>query len=376
MENMSKKFEEAIISRREREPGEYGRNVEINYYYWRHAQKQDASVGSDKISGSPISEKGRQDAFGLGKKLKEEGIVLKNIGTTSTDRLWSGQSAAEAFENQNPDKEFHEQKRDYNRTQQTAEEILRGNESQDDKIRRYFNLGFYTEAYQGSEYFFAKYKEIADKERDCVLRRDYGNRKLEELDPDEQEKVMYEAEEPAIEWYLQHQDMSLEETDDAKRWYEENGIEPNKTTTTPKASAALAAYQLNRLLNLPQFMKNSTVKNYFTIGNQMASEPFLAWVALAESAGVEHLDKTENNPNFDPVGKLREMGGTLKIMEGWHLKIKTDDEGKLVVKLNLRGKDFDLDLEKVRELAEVGGRLYNKKIKKIDTLYIEPKNQD
>ncbi len=339
------------FSKRERESGEYGKNVVINFYYFRHGQKMYAKVGRDTISDSLLSEKGITDSTELGSEMKQEGIDLVNIGTTSIDRQWTKGVGK-------------------NRTQQTAERVLSGNEAIDRKVRRYFNLGFYTEPYKGSDYFFSEYKRITDEKRDEVLQEVYSGKKLEDLSPDEQEKVMYIAEEPAIEWYLQHQGESLEKTDEAKKWYAEQGLKPNKTTITPRESAALAAYQVNRLLNLPQFMKNDVVKNYFTVGNQLASEPFLTYVVLGKYAGAEHGGKTEDGLEFNAVERLREIGGSLKITEGWHLKIITNDKGKLIANLKFRDKEYDLDLDKIRELAEVGRELYEKEAKKIDTKHI------
>jgi len=288
----------------------------------------------------------------LGCELRDKDkIELMNVGTTSTDRKW-------------------QYSQDYNRTQQTAEAILEGNQAKNSKIRRYFNLGFYTQPYQGSDYFFAKYKRIVDVKRDEIMREMFPDKNFNELGPDQQERVMCLAEEPAIEWYLQHQNKHPEDTEDAKNWYNENRKSVIQKTITPRESAALAAYQLNRLLNSPQFMKNKTKKNYFSVGNQIASEPFLVYAALGKYPGVEHGNKTEDDPNFNAVQKLREIGGSLKILEGWCLQIKTNDDGKLIVKLKFRDKEFDLDLNKVRELAEIGRKLHELKDKKIDIQYI------
>jgi hypothetical protein len=77
-------------------------------------------------------------------------------------------------------------------------------------------------------------------------------------------------------------------------------------------------------------------------------EPFLKEVMLRrvrDKGGKEKIVR-----GFDSI---EEIGGGMRYGESWSLLIKTDAYGNKTIKLFLRGQEYDLDVERLKELVHV-----------------------
>lgn len=283
-----------------------GKNVEINFIFARHSEKVSGEIYEERsgISKSPLSDHGKEIAGEFGKGLKKEGI--RPLGGYITES---------------------------ERTAETLREIFKNAEPIDQVLRRYlsFPLGFPKDIEE-------KFQEIFEQEREKLMKDNYPKAKFSELSPTEQEEIAWQASEPALEWLL-----SLD-----KGW-----PEPDKKSI-PCQWASLVAYKLNRFINLSERQKNDTKMNLPpSIGHKTQTEPFLVYCLR----GLESKDL---------AGRLKELGGGLHVMESWRLRIKTDDKGEKSVSILFRDKEYEVDLEKLRDLAENGRNILGKEKRKID----------
>lgn len=282
-----------------------GRNVEINFIFARHSEKVSGEIYEERsgISKSPLSDHGKEMAREFGKGLRSEGFQPLGGYITESER-----------------------------TAETLKEIFQTAEPADQVLRRYlsFPLGFPKDIEE-------KFQEIFEQEREKLMKDNCPKAKFSELSPTEQEEIAWQASEPALEWLL-----SLD-----KGW-----PKPDKNSV-PCQWASVVAYKLNRFINLSGKLKNNTKTNLSSIGHKTQTEPFLVYC----------LNGLKSE---DLVGRLRELGGGLHVMESWRLKIKTDENGKKSVSILFREKEYDVNLEKLRELAENGRVLLKEEKRKID----------
>lgn len=283
-----------------------GRNVEVNFIYARHSEKASGEIYGEgiNISKSLLSTGGKEKAQEFGRELKEQGI--RPLGGYVTDS---------------------------ERTAETLREIFKTTEPIDQVLRRY--LSFPVEFPKEVEKTF---QEIFEQERAKLMEERYPNMEFNKLSPNEQEEIAWQASEPALEWIL-----SLD-----KDWpkFDKNSV--------PCQWASIMAYKLNRFINLSGRLKNDTKMNLPpSIGHKTQTEPFLVYC----------LDGLESK---DLLGRLKELGGGLHVMESWRLKIKTDEKGNKNVSILFRDKEYEVDLEKLRELAENGRNILGEEKRKID----------
>lgn len=282
-----------------------GRDTEATFTFLRHSQKSSGRVFSadgGAISTANISEAGKCRAFDFGEDNLSGRDINKSYGTTS------------------------------DRTIQTLESIFEGAEispqilKQKGESKAFFALP----ALPGSADFNKKYDDISEPIRRQYIHEHFDNIKFDDLNPDQQEEVAEYAEEPAIEWYLAF---------DEQR--------PDKDTPSPRECAAAVAFKVNRLINLPDYMKSGAKVDLVSAGHKTSTEAFLKYV----------LEREVENEKIAGFDFLSEIGGSLKILDGWDLKVKNDIEGKKIVKLilhreNGQQQEFGIDIDVVRQLAQ------------------------
>jgi len=72
---------------------------------------------------------------------------------------------------------------------------------------------------------------------------------------------------------------------------------------------------------------------------------------LPEALLKDVLLRTEDDKKISGFQNLAEIGGALRFAEMIDFEIKTDNDGNTVLKINFRGKNYDVDVNKLHQLA-------------------------
>lgn len=285
----------------ETEPSiERGQNVVIRFSFIRHSQKMTGHVANESgtgISRANLSEGGRQRARRWGDRQLRERVFNKVYATAS------------------------------DRTKETLEEALQGADidtpilQKSVDTRSFFAL---PELAEGSEAFFTDYIRLTHEERDHILGAEFAGSKLEDLTPDQQEYIMERAEEPAITWYLSFGDQR-----------------PDPETPSPVERAQAVAWKLHRLVKLSEKIRSESRVDLLSSGHKTSTEAFLQ----------EVLKRSGHD-------SLAELGGSLKILDGWDFIIRTNEYGNKRIDLILRregGENVTFEIQEalIEELARV-----------------------
>ena len=283
-----------------------GKNVEINFIFARHSEKESAEIYDKEgnIAESSLSSYGKILAQEFGKNLRREGINV--VGGYATNIA---------------------------RTAETLREIFKTAEPIDEILRRY--LSFPVELPEEIE---KKFQEIFEQKKRQLIKNKYSGTEFNDLSSTEQEEIVWQASEPALEWII--------------------GLDGKWPVANPDSvgyqMAAVVAYKLNRFFNLPEWLKDDTKLNLPpSIGHKTQTEPFLVYCLK----GLKGKDL---------IGRLREIGGGLHVMEGWRIKIKTDETGEKDISLFFRDKEYKIDIDKLKELAVEGRKILREEERKID----------
>ena len=309
----------AIFDHSHKPEEKIGRNTGVKFSFLRHSQKSSGrvfSVDASGMSAANISEAGKSRAFDFGKENLSGRDINKSYVTTS------------------------------DRTKQTLESAFEGAgiEPQILKQKGEFKAFFALPALIGSIDFNKKYDAISEPIRRQYILENFGNINFDDLTPDQQEEVAEYAEEPALDWYLSFGDQR-----------------PDKDTPSPRESAAAVAFKVNRLVNLPDYMESGARVDLVSAGHKTSTEAFLKYV----------IERETENGKIVGCDYLAEIGGSLKILDSWDLKVDNDVEGKKLVKLTLRREngvqqEFGVSLESVRHLAQEYIQVNDLKALKID----------
>lgn len=286
-----------------------GKNTEVKLTFGRHTDKEDSKVvetDGSGVSKALISEEGGERA--------------QNFGETLTDRKFNKEYVTSS-----------------ERTTQTLKRVLAGAkiDFKEEDLASYFNFpGLELKGELGK-----KYMEIINQNKDRFLKELYPGKEFNELTAREQGIVVDAGGDLALDWYLQN---------DKKA--------PYPDAQSPYDFASIAAYKLNRLINLGDHMPNGKTVDLLSIGHKTSTEPLLKYCLVQEENGNKKV-------GFD---KLEEIGGGLQTMEDWTLVARNDAEGNKNLKIILRGKEYDLDMDKLKEMAKHGGEILGKEERKID----------
>lgn len=298
-----------------------GHNTEVRFTFVRHSQKASGQVfveGSTGLSVSSISETGKQRAEAYGKGQLTGRKITKSYATEIDRTRETLTSAFEAAE-MNP-------------------KILQKSET----TRAFFSLP----ALSASKEFMKQYDAIMLPRRQQYIDDHFPGKQFNELTPDEQEAAAEYAEEPALEWYLSFGD---------KR--------PNEETPSPREQAASVAFKINRLAHLPDYMPGGKSIDLVSSGHKTSTEAFLKYCIEREMDG-------KTTVGFD---KLEEIGGSLKILDSWDLRIQNDDKGEKQITIVLRREngetqEYRLNISSLNGLAKEYIEANNLKPKKVDSL--------
>jgi len=73
---------------------------------------------------------------------------------------------------------------------------------------------------------------------------------------------------------------------------------------------------------------------------------------LPEALLKEVLVRQKDDQELIGFEKLEDIGGALKFTESMEFLIKIDEHGNKILKLNFRGQTYDIDMDKLNELAQ------------------------
>ncbi len=282
-----------------------GRNTRVRFTFVRHSQKESGRVfqkGVHKISKAGVSGPGRIRSREFGRE-RLRGRRINKAYATPEDRTKETLEYAFRAAGVNP-------------------EILQKSED----TAAFFQLS----PKKSSSKFHKEYDAVMQPGVHALMEKDHPGEHYDKLDLDEQERIMEIAEEPAMEHWLQFDD-----------------IRPDKNSPSPREVASWVAYKMNRLINLPDFMPDGKEIDLVSSGHKTSTEAFLKYCLAGEKDGEK----------MTGLASLAEIGGSLKILDSWDLIVENDAEGKKTVKFILKREnepeqELELDISMVRQLAK------------------------
>ena len=152
--------------------------------------------------------------------------------------------------------------------------------------------------------------------------------------PEEQDesKLIKHSYDELVQYYLDHADSS-------------------GTTLPPEDVAALLAYRVGVELGMVLRLKDSSDVLLKNLTHAPNADAFLQQVMLRDVDGRQAR-------GFQNVA---EIGGAIKPMVWYTIDARTDENGDLALKLILRGQEYGIDEERLRELAKRGKELLKPK---------------
>ncbi len=279
-----------------------GRNVTVHNYWIRHSQKASGEVFNKEATGislSNISTGGAVRAEERGRTIEASKHGAKGYKSTSE------------------------------RTQETFDALMRGYEESNPgvPIREKVHIRQELVAPSGTPEFLQEYNEkwSANKARllaEGIAAGKYPNLEFGKLSPDQQEEIAETAEEPVIREWIDNQDSSM-----AKNF-------------PPRIQASKFAGLLDRHSRMTRKLNSGSEVDLFHNTHKTATEPFLASGALIRQSDAKR------------IGKLEDIGGSLRILDQWESTTQTDDKGNETTTVEIRGEKFDLDNERLQELLK------------------------
>lgn len=285
----------------------FGLDVKIKAFYFRHAEKASGKVGdSSGVSKSFISEKGQQDSEILGALLPEPAEHGHKMAWSSLER-----------------------------TSETGDAMLRGY-SPDNRAKE-FKKRVKIELLGKSVT-----KEFLDLYISKCIKNDNEILKAKGLDPDdypkltpeEQAEISEKGEENVIEGWINNEDSELVKM------------------LTPEQAAADLAVIVRRDINMPKKLKLGSRIDLFRMTHKTITEPLLMKIIILPDGG---------KPD-----KLKDIGGSMGLNEGWEINSFINENGEKEVKLFLyrvdKSEDFPkynkeeykIDLDELNRLADLG----------------------
>jgi len=123
-----------------------------------------------------------------------------------------------------------------------------------------------------------------------------------------------------------------------------NEERPHQTTLSPKEMASRVGKVLYNQIRMIGRLKSGSKVNLADASHTPTLDVFIASFLK---------DKIEQDP-INPEGQtlVEKMGGAFVTAEGFDIKVNTDDEGKLSAKIIFREKEYEIDMNELKELSE------------------------
>lgn len=293
-----------------------GRDVMVRNFYFRHAEKAIAIIGDVKtgeISKSVISPNGKKESLMLGNQMPEL--------TNQIEVGWSG----------------------IERSLETIEAKIEGGQKDSKNIfaKEYPELaGLAPEEW--AKLYIVKWEE---NKRKILEEIGISEKKYPILPPGEQAEISEKAEEPVISEWLDNPNSDL-----AK-------LNP------PENVAAYIAVLIREDIEKPEKLESGSKLDQLRGTHKTVMEPLLMRALKLENG---------QKPN-----QLEDIGGSLGLNDGFEIDLHIDREGKKNLKFIMYRavrsepgegivfikKEFDIDLDELNRLADLGIELRNKKEK-------------
>jgi len=145
------------------------------------------------------------------------------------------------------------------------------------------------------------------------------------------------------EFIEQFRQLEKEGPDAAAEWYLSFGAEnPDPETSSPHEVAKSFAYILTKYLKMAGKLYSGSNIDLINGTHQ----------GLPEALLKEVLVRQKDDQELIGFEKLEDIGGALKFTESMEFLIKIDEHGNKILKLNFRGQTYDIDMDKLNELAQ------------------------
>lgn len=165
-----------------------------------------------------------------------------------------------------------------------------------------------------------------DKKLNTRIRTELGLPPSSKLFSEKFEQLQKGGGDKAVEWYLSFGDKN-----------------PDSETTSPHEIAESLAYIITKYLKMAGKLYSGSSIDLINGTHQGLPE------ALLKEVLKRKIDDKKEIIGFD---NLEEIGGALKFAESMEFLIKTDEQGNKSLRLNFRGQTYDLEMDKLSELAK------------------------
>jgi broad specificity phosphatase PhoE len=208
---------------------------------------------------------------------------------------------------------------DTERTKETARLIVESSPTEKKMVQRVSKeLGFYCSK-EGN--FVHEAMEI----RKEIFGEDFDN-----LPEEEKRKRIHEADGRITNYYLSFND---------KR--------PDPQTYSPVETAAMVARRVDLYIRMVDKLYSHSDIDLINVSHDFPLSAFLKEVMLRNVEGkiIRGFEKIE------------EIGGPIDFNEGFEILIQTDEKGEKSVKMIFRGQEYQIDMQRLKELVEIAKAL-------------------
>jgi|SRR3989344_920263 len=277
-----------------------GRNVVIRNFWQRHAQKMSGeilNVSKTSASTSSISPAGAEHAENLGRTIEAQEHGAKGYKSNSARTLETFEAIMKGYQESNIDAPIREKVR------LKEQLVIPGNPA-------------YTKLY-GEKWDHNKAELLAQR---GLKPEDFTR-----LSADDQELIAETAEEPVIEEWLD------DSTSELAQAFPPRGVAANFSVLFNRRHERMA-----------DKLNSGSEIDLFHTTHKTVTEPFLtSGVLIRKSDGQR-------------VTKIKDLGGSLKVLNNWDSTTRTNDKGEAETVVNVRGEDFLIDKNLLNTLVEEG----------------------
>lgn len=132
---------------------------------------------------------------------------------------------------------------------------------------------------------------------------------------------------------------------------------PDPGTYSPVEEAAMVARRVDTFIRMADRLHSGSQVDLLSATHDYVLAAFLKEVMIREQGGT----------SVRGYESVKDIGGPLGYTESFNVKIRTNESGGKAVKLVFRGKDYDMDMDRLQELVEIGKNLSEQEKAKDET---------